>query len=173
MSELNQFLQPKDAPVANAGTAIPWKRGILESIQQNRVVMSQANIKNFLNLSSFAVAQGSLGTGVTANVTTQLTPNTPHQFEMNFGDPYVALYEGTAISTNNQIYPFNGSNVTPSDWLVEGGAFDLEKYTGVGTNTAWSWWGMKVTNKSGSGKSIYFVTQWRYIQYNNGTVTLT
>lgn len=173
MDKLNSFLQPGDSPANNEGKNVPWKQGVNQNIQQGRVRMSQANIKNFVQLSGFAVASGSLPSNVTANVTTQLTPQVPHQNDINFAVPYVALYEGTAISTTMQIYPYNGSGVTPSDWLVEGGAFDLENYTGSGTNTAWSWWSMKVTNKSASGKAITFVSQWRWIQYNNGAVTST
>lgn len=134
-------------------------------IQTRRVQASQIYVRNFVQLSGTAQATGAIGNGTTLLVSTTLTPQTPHQFDPNFAIPFIALYQGTVTIGSAQIYPRIGSGITPGAYTVQGG-FDYHAYDG--TNSVWSG---AITDNSAGNQTILLVTQWRWLWYNNGTVT--
>jgi hypothetical protein len=134
-------------------------------VQTRRVQASQIYIRNFVQLSSSASATGTIGNGTTLTLTSTLSPQTPHQFDPNFAVPFVALYQGTVAIGSAQLYPKIGSGITPGAYTIQGG---LDYHTYDGTNSVW---GGAITDNSAGNQTILFVTQWKWIWYNNGTVT--
>ena len=169
MSDLNSFLQPDSSPANDGNKNVPWKQGVVQNIQQNRIRMSQANIKNFVMTSNTSSASGGISNGVTLFLDTTLTPLAPHQNDVNFAQLYVGVYQGTAAVPAFQIYPQAGGSITPGAYTV-GGDYNYTTFA-TATPQALSAWSGMITNNSAGAQTIYFITQWKYLQYNNGTVT--
>ncbi len=168
-TKFDSYLQPKDAPIANPGKDVPWKLGVFQNLQQNRMRMSQVNVKNFVDLSGTASATGAIGNGTTLTLTTALTPNIPRQNDINYAIPYIAVYQGTQALQGNQIYPTLGGSITPGAYTVQGG-LDYQAFSTAVPMTNSVWRG-NITDNSAGNQNVLFVTQWRWIIYNSGTVS--
>jgi hypothetical protein len=166
---LNKYLQPSDSPIADPGGTAPWKFGVTQSIQQNRMRTSQINIKNFVQLSSVAQASGAIGNGTTLVLTTTLSPNVPRQNDINFSEAYIALYQGTVVAGAFQIYPAVGGSVTPGAYTVQGG-YDYQAFSTAIPQSNSVWRGI-ITDNTAGNQTITFLSLWKFLQYNSGTAS--
>ena len=165
---LDNNLMPIGSPITEKKGVAPWKMGVDQRLQQNRIITSQVNIKDFIQVSGTASATGAIGNGTTLFLQTALTPEPPHQTDVNFADPYIALYQGTAAVGSLQIYPTLGAGITPGDYTVQGGL----DYHGFGTAIpqALSIWKGVITDNSAGNQTILFASVWKWSLYNSGTV---
>lgn len=164
----DRYMMPLNSPITQPKSLSGYNFEYQNEMQGRFMRASLVNIKNFIQSSSVAVATGTFGNGQVLNLTTTLTPNPPHQFDQNFGDPYVSIYLGSYTSSfpgTAQIYPANGAGVTAGNFKTQG---DLDFHTYTGTNSSWS--GI-IINNSGATGTITFVTKWKFIQYNSTTQT--
>lgn len=151
-----------DSPVTSPHRQSGFQFDMQSEVQGRFARLSSINIKNFILLSDNATGAGTLSNGQTAGLSSELTPAPPHQFDINFAVPYVAIYQGTTNDANFQIYPTIGGSITPGQWTVQG-ALDWHLYDGIKSS-----WGGAITNVSaGASKAILFITQWKWIIYNN------
>lgn len=165
---LDKYGFPAGSPISRDPSQIPWEFGVNQGIQAKRIRTSIIQIKSFTMLSGNAVGTGGIGNGSVSYLITTLTPNVPHQNDINFAIPYIALYQGTYPgnpNANYQIYPFTGGSITPFSYSVQGHT-DWESYDGINS----SWRGV-VKNNTGGSQDITLVTQWKYIDFNSGTVS--
>lgn len=145
----------------------PWIFGFNQKIQTNRGKFSVINIQNAAMLSNNAVNYGTFANGSVLFLSTTLTPQSPHGTEINLAVPYVAIYQGSFVNSfdpNFQIFPTIGGSVTPFSYSVQGNT-DWHLYNG--TTSAW---GGAILNNTGATGTISFVTQWKYLNINSGTV---
>lgn len=148
---------------------IPYVFGIQQGIESKYQKSSRLSIKTPGTLSNNAAGFGTFGNGGSLFLSTTLTPQTPHGSEMNFAIPYVAIYQGSyplsgTVDAHFQIYPTIGGSVTPFSYVVQG-FFDWHL-----TDGTISAWGGAIQNNTGSTGTITFITQWRYLSFNSGTV---
>lgn len=172
-SQLNPYNQPLDSPIARPNVPpryIPWQFGRTQGYQGRQVKVSKLNVKKPFQLSALATSQGTCGNGNTLDIVTTLTPNAPHANEINFGDPYIGIYQGTAANSDFQIYPAIGGSITPGQYLVYGG-LDFQLFAGTQPGSIISAWSGYLTNVSAGNQTILLVTQWKFINMNSGSVT--
>ena len=93
-----------------------------------------------------------------------MTPDPPHQFDVNFADPYIAIYQGTAALGGNQIYPTTGGSITPGAYTVQGG-LDFHGFGTADPQTLSIWKGT-ITDNSAGNQTILFATVWKWCLYN-------
>lgn len=161
---LNKYFQPEGAPVSERRYVSGLLFEGMYEVQNRKVNATQVNIKDFIRLSPNALAQGTLNSGESLDLLTTLTPAPPNQNDINFGIPYIAVYQGTIVSSpdaDDQIFPQTGDNVVAEDWIVSG-AFDWHAYDG--TISAWS---ATVKNISAGLQPVWAVTQWKWCLYNS------
>ena len=166
---LDYNLMPLNSPIAERKGVPPWKLGADQRLQQNRIITSQINIKDFIQISGTASATGTIENGTTLFLNTSLIPQPPHQTDVNFADAYIAIYQGTASIGSLQIYPTTGAGITPGAYTVQGGL----DYHGLATASpqALSIWKGIITDNSAGNQTILFATVWKWALYNSGTVT--
>lgn len=164
----DKYKFPLGSPVSNNAMKPPtqpaWQFGLKQKIQTHRIKATSLTLNKITQLSAAANASGTIGNGTTLFLNTKLTPNAPIAQFPNFAVPYIALYQDTAVGSN-QIYPAVGAGVTPGAYTVQGG-LDYQSYNG--TNSSWS--GI-ITDNSAGGHNILFYTQWKFIALNPGTQT--
>lgn len=162
---VDKFYRPLESPISKNKGAVPAiEFSARNQIQSRSALLSNVNIKNFIIVSETATASGTIGNGVTLFLSSDLTPDSPHQFEVNHGQPYVAIYQGTAAVSANQIYPVYGSNITPGSYTVQG-ALDYNAFGTASIQTLSTWRG-NITDVSAGNQNIFLVTFWKWIQYN-------
>lgn len=159
---LNQYGLDNGSPISRAQDTLAMDFETNYDVQLRQMRLSQSHNVNFINLSTPATATGSFTTGQKLFVTTSLTPNVPHQNYPNFALPYIAIYQGTINSAAFQIYPVNGASVTFDNYKVIG---DFDYQGLLGTSNA-SFWSGEIENVAAGAVSVYFITQWKIINYN-------
>ena len=148
---------------------VPWKYGIQQKIQAKQAKFSRINIKNPGTVSNQASLISTIGAGSTQFITDTLTPQSPHGTEMNFAIPFVAVYEGTAAVPNRQIYPLLGGSQSwgsysfqcDNDWNTFATAIPGSIISAVN---------MTIHNNMGGAGTFFFVSQYKYLNFNSGTV---
>lgn len=161
---LTPYMMPIGAPITKPGPLGGASFDMQNEVQARFIRASLVNIKRFIDLSGTDSAAGTFGNGGNLFLSTTLDPTPLHQNDVNFANTYIAIYQGTAVVSANQIYPTVGGNITPGAYTVQGG-YDFNSYTQVNT----SWTGV-ITNNSAGNQSILFVSQHKFVVYNNGTV---
>lgn len=164
--KLDRYMNRMDSPIAQQGT---YTSGVSfemkNEVQQRFIRASLVNLKNLIQLSSSASGTGTVANADIVYLQTSLTPNVPHQRDINFAIPYVAVYLGTKNISGSQLYPTPATHALGTAWNVFGG-FDFQAYTG--TNSVWNGY---LVNNSGASGTVAFYTQWKWIFYNSGSVT--
>ena len=164
---------PQGSPIAQVPyqRQVPWEFGINQRIQTKQIKTSRVNIKNAIILSAGANTTGTIGAGSTSIITNTLTPNIPHANEINFAMPFAALYQGTAAIQANQIWPTLGASGTWGNWTIQAG-YDYDNFAfrttpgSVNSNLL-----LTIHNNQGIAGTVYYISIFKYLQYNNGTVT--
>lgn len=151
---------------------VAYQLGIQQRIQTKRIKTSAVSIASFVNfLSSTALALGTVSSGGSAFLSTTLTPQSPHATDPNFAIAYLGVFVGTSSSSYQaaqQLYPTVGGSQTPGKWDIRGD-YDYNGANGTLSGTISAWNGV-VINNSGATGTIQFVTRWKYINFNAGTV---
>lgn len=129
-------------------------------IQTNRMKSSRVNLDGIVKLSGGASGTADFSAGPSLNLITSITFNTPKISKKTFGHPLVAVYQGTTLTTANQIYPSRGANVTLGRYEVQG-MFDLHSYNG----TSDIWTGLIADTNGTSTQVITFDADWLYVDY--------
>lgn len=175
-SVLDKYGFPQDSPNSPEGTVadghVPWKFGLQQKIQTRQMKASNVAIRSFVKLSNSALGLGTIANNATAFLTTSLTPQTPHATDPNFAIAYVGVFVGTSPSSYDsaqQIYPILGGSQSAGNWDIRGD-YDYNGVGGTLSGTISVWHGM-IKNTSGATGTVQFVTRWKYIDFNNGTVT--
>lgn len=162
---LNPYMMPLNAPITRPSPVAGYNFDMQNEVQGRFIRASLVNIKRFIDLTGTSSAVGTFGSGASLFLSTTLSPDPPHQFDLNFGVPYIAVYQGTAAVGSLQIYPTLGNGI-PSGRYHAYGDFDWNNWQQF--NSVWS--GV-LENVTGGDQSILFVTQWKFITYNNTTQT--
>ncbi len=172
---LDKYMFPSDAPISQ-GTLppieIPYEWGLRQKIQTRQAKLSKINLGTFVQLSNTALTLGTLANNASADLTTSLTPQSPHAQVPNFAIAYVGVFIGTSSSsydTTTQVYPTLGGSETAGNWDVRGD-YDYNGVGGTLAGTISAWTGI-IVNKSGATGTVQFITRWKYININSGTVT--
>ncbi len=165
------FQQPAVAGGTTQPTKVPpWVAGFNQRINTSRMKFSQVNIQNPGTLSSIATALATIGAGSTSFVTDTLTPQTPHGTEMNFAIPYIAVYEGTAATPANQIYPTIGASKNYGSYTIYSD-YDWNTFsTNTTPGSITSVYVTTIHNNMGASGTIFYVNQWKYLNLTSGTV---
>lgn len=166
--QLDKFLRPVNSPIARKRGAVPSiDFSSKYQIQSRFALLSNINIKNFVQVSGTASATAATGNGTTSFLSSALTPDPPHQNDVNFAVPYVAIYQGTAATGANQIYPTTGASITPGAYTVQGGL----DFHGFGTSDlqTLSIWKGTITDNSAGNQTFLFATFWKWLIYNSST----
>lgn len=174
-TQLNSHNQPLNAPVSTPQIPTkytPFNFGRSQKIQAKQIKLSKMNVKSFVQLSTLASAQGTFGNGQTLFLSTTLTPNPPHIYDINYAIPYIGIYQGTAAITANQIYPALGGSITPGAYTPVGD-MDFQAFATATPGSVESAWSGYVINNSAGNQTLLFVTQWKFINFNSGTVSQT
>lgn len=148
---------------------VPWQFGFNQKIQTKRMKFSVVNINNPGTISNQAVQTGTAGAGSTLFVVDTLVPQPPHGTAMNFAIPYVAVYQGTSAIINNQIYPILGSNINYGSWSIQSD-FDFGTFSTFNPGSVISAYTTTVHNNMGAAGTFFYVSQWKYLNLNSGTV---
>lgn len=159
-------------PIGQNSTVIPvvpWKYGIQQKIQVKQGKFSRVNIKSPGTLSNQATATGTIGAGSTLFVTDTLTPQSPHGTEMNFAIPYLAVYEGTSAIPNRQIYPLLGGSQNWGSYSFQND-FDWNTFSTITPGSIISVANLTIHNNMGGAGTFFYVSQWKYLNMNSGTV---
>lgn len=169
---LDKYNFPVDAPSSPGSLPprqTPWQFGMNQKIQTRQIKVSRINVKLPGTISNVATATGTVGAGSTLFVTDTLTPQPPHGTDMNFAIPYVAVYEGTAAIPNRQIYPLLGGSQSWGSYSFQN---DLDWNT-FGTSipgSIISTSNLTIHNNMGAAGTFFYVSQWKYLNFNSGTV---
>lgn len=173
---LNQHNQPINAPIGQPTSPqqkyAPWQFGRTQKIAAKQIRLSKVNVKNSIQLSAQATAQGTFGNGQTLFLSTTLTPNPPHIYDINFAIPYIGIYQGTSANGAFQIYPALGGSITPGAYTPIGN-MDFQAFAQATPGSVESAWSGYIINNSAGNQTILFVTEWKYINFNSGTVSQT
>lgn len=148
---------------------VPWKYGNTQKIQVKQGKFSRINIKNPGTLSNIATQTGTIGAGSTLFVVDTLTPQPPHGTDMNFAIPYVAVYEGTSAIIANQLYPILGGSKSYGSYTISSD-FDWGTFSTFVPGSVISAYTTMVHNNMGAAGTFFYVSQWKYINVNSGTV---
>ena len=168
---VDKFYRPVDSPAyKNIGRVSGVEFNSRNEIQSRFALLSNINVKNFVIISGTASGTGAIGNGTTLYLSTTLVPDPPHQFDINYADPYLAVYQGTAADSAYQIYPTYGGSVTPGAYTVQGGL----DFHGLGTSNpqTLSIWKGTITDNSAGNQTILFATVWKWLQYNAAAQSL-
>jgi|SRR6185437_2438372 len=149
---------------------VPWKFGINQRLQVKQAKFSKINIKSPGTISNSATLTGTIGAGSTQFITDTLTPQSPHGTEMNFAIPYLAVYEGTAAIPNRQIYPTLGGSQSYGSYSFMCDN-DWNTFSTATIGSVISAFTMTIHNNMASPGTYYFVSQYKYLNLNSGTVT--
>lgn len=134
-------------------------------VQAKTVRAGRLNITQFVGQSGAAAATGAFTTGQRLNLQTSLTPNPPFADKPNFAVPAIAIYQGTAINGDFQIFPTAGGSIGVGKYIVTGG---LDWHS---TNNIDSVWSGVIENVSAGSVSVTFVSSWKFIDYVPNTQT--
>lgn len=169
---LDKYMFPMDAP-ASAGTLpppqTPWQWGMYQKVQTRQVKVSKINVRNPGTISNLATTVGTAGAGSTLFVIDTLTPQPPHGTEMNFAVPYVAVYQGTSAVIANQIYPILGSNISYGSWTISSD-FDWGTFSTSIPGSVISVYTTTIHNNMGASGTFFYANQWKYLNFNSGTI---
>lgn len=173
---MDKYKNPIGAPISREKTPPtkynPWEFGRNQKIAGKQIRISKLIVKSGFGLSLLGSAIGTITNGGTKRLQSILYPLAPHANELTFGMPYVALYQGTRALSGNQIYPALGGSIGGTAYNVVGGM----DYNNFGTfipgsiNSVWSGY---IINNSGATGTILFVTQWKHINFNSGSIAST
>lgn len=124
---------------------------------------SKINLGEFIKRAQLVSATGTFSSYASFDLSTTISYNTPHADLRMGATPYVAVYQGTAIDTDEQIFPTLGANVTAGRYDVTG-AFNYDGWNG--TQSRWS---CILTDTNGtSTQAFHFVARWVYPDYRTG-----
>ncbi len=170
---INDYGQPLDSPINQQGSlptpVVPWKYGINQKLQYKQGKFSRLNIKNPGTNSNQASLTSTIGAGSTQFITDTLIPQPPHGTEMNFAIPYVAVYEGTAATPNRQIYPILGGAQNYGSYAFQCDN-DFNTFSTILPGSVISVFTMQIHNNMASPGTFFFVSQFKYLNFNTGTV---
>jgi hypothetical protein len=160
----NKYLQAIDGYVTTRPQQV---NGIEFSLmnsgaQLKNIRLSNVAIKNFVKQSNIGTASAPFTTGQVLYMTTVLTPLFDFKNFPNFAIPYVGVYQNV-ISGTSQIYPGQSTEIGTAKYRI----FGANDVAMNGTNSVWK--GI-IENVSAGSVTIYFVTKWKYLAYNGGTV---
>jgi len=160
MRQLNQYLQVEGSPATEVRpkTAFSFETGY--EVQGRKIRVSQAQIRNFVKRIEATAGPTTIGSGVTLYLTSTLDPQPPFQNVNIFAHPYINAYEGTVGAGSMYIWPDLGVAVTDSNYKVEHGFIDSGTRGFTGVNEAFM---LRITNNSSGSKTLYFETEWRYL----------
>lgn len=128
-------------------------------VQAKTIRAGRLNITQFVGQSGAAAATGAFTTGQRLNLQTSLTPNPPFASKPNLAIPSIAVYQGTVIDSDFQIYPYPGGSIGVGLYNVSGG---LDWNATDNIDSVWSGY---VENVSAGSVSITFVSSWKYADY--------
>jgi hypothetical protein len=172
--QINQYQQPLNSAVARQKTPSPkfthYNFGAKQKIQAKQIRMSKANVLGLIQLSALGSAIGTCTTGQTLYLQSILQTSIPHNYDFNFALPYLAIYQGTAMVAGSQVYPTTGTGITPGAYTITGG-YDLNTFGTLLPGSVASVWSGLVVNNSAGSFPLLFVSRWKWINFDNGTVT--
>jgi hypothetical protein len=158
--------------VQTSGTLqVPWEFSTNQQTQAKRTRTSQLQVKNFVQFTKPSFFLGTLANNGSMLISTSLTPQSPHATDSTFAIAQVGVFIGTSLASYNgsqQLYPTVGGSQTIGKWDIRGD-YDYNGVNGTISGTISVWNGV-VINNSGATGTIQFVSRWRYINYNSGTV---
>lgn len=151
-------------PNRNLGTVLP-------SIDnQDRYVVRTGKFKSsatgnnaFIGISNISTAAGTVGANQYAFVNTTIDPiNAPNSDQyLNFGVPFIAIYEGVSAVGSMIIYPSVGNGISTGKFQCHSG-FNYASGLWTGVNSVWT---VTVQNTAGSTANLYVETQWKYTNH--------
>lgn len=159
MTDFNEYLTAKDSPLIRNEVG-GYKFETQYEVQTNKLNASKINLTELVKRAGAAVQYGTLNAGSALNLSSSITYNQPKSAFKTFGHPQMTLYQGTTLTTANQIYPARGANVTIGRYQVQGD-FDIHGYNG----TADRWAGLLVDTTGTSSDVIAFRADWLYVDY--------
>lgn len=135
-------------------------------VDMKRLKTSALDVRTLINISDIGTVSGTLGNGATFPFEITLTPTNVFNGAAPLGNPYVAVYQGTAAVAGSQIFPVYGAGVTPAQWEIHAG-FDYAEISENAEN-----YKVSVTNLSAGNTSLYANYAWRYLSERGGTATV-
>jgi len=162
---LDNNLQPRNSPIATArGYSPGYRFESRNEVQGNYLRASKLNLTGLAMTSVGGSGTASFSAGSALNLTSTITFKVPYQNKAVFGNAYVSIYQGTALTSNDQIYPIRGANVTLGRYNVQGW-YDYHTWDFI-KNT---WRGLLVDTTGTSSQVITFSGAWVYLDYTAGS----
>lgn len=169
-------MQPPNAPSARSQTPdkyTPFQFGREQKIATKKIRISKVDIRTPFGLSAQATAQGASGNGTTSIFQTTLTPQPPHNNEMNFAIPYVAIYWNHSGQGVWQIWPYQGGSITNGTSFSITAGYDWHNFSIQTPGSVIASFSGIITNNNMGNGTIQLVTQWQYANFNYGTANQT
>ena len=136
------------------------------NIRQKIGHFGQVQVDKLMNWENNKQGTATFALGTTLTMTSEVYyADQKHQLEGFFGNIYTAIYEGTAVNGDFQIYPSRGT-ATTGTYAVMGG---YDALNSVGWD---GYWRGDITRLAGtSSQSIVFQARWGWIDNTLGTIT--
>lgn len=133
------------------------------NVRGNLGFFSKLGIEDFVKTTPNTTGTFNFSTSAGMGFNSSIGFDPPFTFKQIFGNIYVSLYQGTVLTTANQIYPARGTNVTAGRYQVQG-AYDYNVFDGIG-----NFWAGEIYDTTGtSTQVITFARRWEFLDYTVG-----
>jgi hypothetical protein len=168
---LNNQLQATRSPATRTNFPSGYDFNSLYEVQTKSLRSSFLQVANMVKTTPLGSASGTIGNGNWVTLTSTFIPTiegTVAALTVDrrlMGNPYVSVYEGTAIVGNNQIYPRLGSGIGANDYTIMSGYEDAVNHS---VNEVYR---LNVVNNAAGDVSLLFMVDWKYVENNLGHIS--